>query len=81
MEHYKSNLKKIREQVGISQEQLAINVGLNKKTIIAMESESGADPKVSTVRRVLLYLGVTFEELYGIEEGEYKVLESIEMDL
>ncbi len=65
MEHYQSNLKEIREAAGISQEQLALAVGLNKKTIIAMESEDGADPKVSTVRRLLAYLQISFEELYN----------------
>ena len=64
MEHYKSNLREIREAMGISQEQLANEVGLNKKTIIAMESLEGADPKVSTVRRLLAYLQVSFEDLY-----------------
>lgn len=65
MEHCQSNLKEIRETAGISQEQLALAVGLNKKTIIAMESEDGADPKVSTVRRLLAYLQISFEELYN----------------
>ena len=64
MEHYKSNLKNIREELGVSQEQLASQVGLNKKTIIAMESKSGADPKISTVMRLLKYLDISFEELY-----------------
>ncbi|WP_405375483.1 helix-turn-helix transcriptional regulator [Pseudobutyrivibrio sp.] len=65
MEHCKSNLKSIREAAGISQEQLALAVGLNKKTIIAMESEEGADPKVSTVKRLLAYLNVDFEDLFN----------------
>lgn len=65
MEHYKSNLRDIREAAGLSQEQLASEVGLNKKTIIAMESSEGADPKVSTVKRLLAYLQVDFEDLYG----------------
>lgn len=65
MEHYKSNLREIREAAGISQEMLANKVGLNKKTIIAMESDEGADPKVSTVKRLLAYLQVDFEDLYG----------------
>ncbi|PHU41076.1 DNA-binding protein [Pseudobutyrivibrio ruminis] len=64
MEHYKSNLRDIREAAGISQEQLASEVGLNKKTIIAMESDEGADPKVSTVKRIMAYLQVNFEDLY-----------------
>lgn len=69
MEHSRSNLKTIREAAGISQEQLALAVGLNKKTIIAIESEEGADPKVSTIRRLLAYLQVNFEDLYSINES------------
>ena len=65
MEHYQSNLRALREAAGLSQEQLASEVGLNKKTIIAMESDEGADPKVSTVKRLLAYLQVDFEDLYG----------------
>ena len=65
MEHYQSNLRALREAAGISPEQLDSEVGLNKKTIITMESEEGADPKISTVRRLLAYLQISFEELYN----------------
>ena len=65
MEHYQSNLRVLMEAAGISHEQLASEVGLNKKTIIAMESDEGADPKVSTVKRIMAYLQVDFEDLYG----------------
>ena len=65
MEHYQSNLRALREAAGLSQEQLASEFGLNKKTIIAMESDEGADPKISTVRRLLAYLQISFEELYN----------------
>lgn len=64
MEHVKSSLRFIRESAGLSQDELAEAIGVNRKTIIAIESESGADPKISTVRWILEYLKISFEELY-----------------
>ncbi|SDB45143.1 putative transcriptional regulator [Pseudobutyrivibrio sp. YE44] len=65
MEHYHSNLREIREKAGISQQQLANAIGVSRKTIIAMESECGSDPRISTVKRLLAYLEVGFEDLYN----------------
>lgn len=67
MEHIRSDLKQIRESAGLSQDELAEAIGVNRKTIIALESEAGADPKVSTVRRILAYLKISFEELFPEE--------------
>lgn len=64
LEHVKSNLKCIRESAGLSQDELAEAIGVNRKTIIAIESSDGADPKISTVRRIMKYLNISFEELY-----------------
>lgn len=64
MEHIKSELKNIRESAGLSQDQLANAIGVNRKTIISIESEGGADPKVSTVKRIMAYLEISFEDLY-----------------
>lgn len=67
MEHIRSDLKQIRESAGLSQDELAEAIGVNRKTIIALESEAGDDPKVSTVRRILAYLKISFEELFPEE--------------
>ena len=64
MEHVKSHQKCIRESASLSQDELAEAIGVNRKIIIAIESESGADPKISTVRRILAYQKISFEELY-----------------
>lgn len=72
MEHVQSNLKTIRESAGLSQDELAEAIGVNRKTIIAIESESGADPKISTVRRILAYLKISFEELYPVDADNLK---------
>ena len=72
LEHVKSSLRFIRESAGLSQDELAEAIAVNRKTIIAIESESGADPKISTVRRILSYLKISFEELYPVDADNLK---------
>lgn len=64
MEHIRSELKTIRESAGLSQDELADVIGVNRKTIISIESDNGADPKLSTIRRIMAYLKISFEDLY-----------------
>ena len=64
MEHIRSELKAIRESAGLSQDELADAIGVNRKTIISIESDTGADPKLSTIRRIMPYLKISFEDLY-----------------
>ena len=64
MEHIRSELKTIRESAGLSHDELADAIGVNRKTIISIESDNGADPKLSTIRRIMAYLKISFEELY-----------------
>ena len=46
MEHIKSELKNIRESAGLSQDQLANAIGVNRKTIISIESEGGVNVNI-----------------------------------
>lgn len=64
LEHIKSELKNIRESAGFSQDELADAIGVNRKTIISIESDNGADSKLSTIRRIMAYLKISFEDLY-----------------
>ena len=64
MEHIRSELKAICESAGLSQDELADAIGVNRKTIISIESDNGADPKLSTIRRIMAYLKISFEDLY-----------------
>lgn len=72
MEHIRSNLKEIREEHGLSQDRLADVIGVNRKTIIAMESMDGSDPKVSTIKRILAYFSISFEQLYPRNDADSK---------
>ena len=67
MEKYRSNLKEIRLATGLTLEALAEKTGVGKRTIITIENEEGANPSIGTVKRLMSYLGVSFEELYPIK--------------
>lgn len=69
MEKYKSNLKELRLAAGLTLEELADETGIGKRTIITIENEAGANPSVGTVKRLLKYFEITFEELYPGDEG------------
>ncbi len=69
MEKYKSNLKELRLAAGLTLEELADETGIGKRTIITIENEDGANPSVGTVKRLLKYFEITFEELYPGDEG------------
>lgn len=73
MEHVRSELKQYRQERGLSQTQLADILGVNRQTIITMESDNGGDPRTSTVRRILAYFEITFEELFP-EDDDSKCL-------
>ena len=67
MEKYRSNLKEIRVSMGLTLEELAEKAGVGKRTIISIENEEGANPSIGTVKRLMSYLGVSFEELFPVK--------------
>lgn len=64
LEKYKSNLKELRLDAGLTLDELAEATGLGKRTIITIENDAGANPFVGTVKRLLAYFEISFEELY-----------------
>lgn len=64
LEKYKSNLKELRLDAGLTLDELAEATGLGKRTIITIENDAGANPSVGTVKRLLAYFEISFEKLY-----------------
>ena len=64
MERHKSNLKEIRQAAGLTLEEVAKGTGIGKRTIITIENDVGANPSVGTVKRLMKYFEISFEELY-----------------
>lgn len=66
MVKHKSKLKEIRLQAGLTMDQVVDATGISKRTIITIENEEGANPSVDTVKRLLKYFEISFEELYPL---------------
>ena len=64
MERYRSNLKQLRMDAGVTQDELADANGVSRKTIILLESDEGSNPQIGTAKRLMAYLDVPFEKLY-----------------
>jgi len=64
MEKYKSRLAEIRKAAGLGVRDVAKGAGVSERTVILVEQESGCNPRVGTVKRLLKYLNVTFNELF-----------------
>ena len=59
------NIKKLRKQHKLSQEQLARKAGITYSTLIKLESGANKNPTIETVRRLAGAFGVGLDELIG----------------
>ena len=66
-EKYKSNLKTIRLDRGMTVEELAKGTGVAERTIKSLESENGSNPQLATIKRLMSYLEISFDDLYPHE--------------
>jgi len=64
LERFQSNLRSIRQEKGLTIEQLSDETGVATRTIISLEQESGSNPQIATVMRLMKYLEIKFEDLY-----------------
>ena len=63
MERYRSRLKEFRVAAGLTQQELADETGVAVRTIALIETKEGTNPSVGTLKRLLAYFKITFEEL------------------
>lgn len=59
------NLRRLRIKKGITQENLAREVGVTTHTIWRLENDPAANPRLQTLMDVAKALGVTIYELLG----------------
>lgn len=64
LERYRSNLKNIRLEKGLTINELSEETGIAERTIIAIESQEGANPQLATVMRLSKYFEISLDELY-----------------
>ncbi|MDD4875041.1 MAG: helix-turn-helix transcriptional regulator [Candidatus Pacebacteria bacterium] len=60
---YLSNLKRLREQKGWTQEKLAQQSGVSYHTLIKIERGTIQDPRIETVANIARALGLSLDEL------------------
>ena len=59
------NIKRIRTELGISQEELARRSGTTLATINRIETATQENPKLDTIKKIAEGLGTTIGELCG----------------
>ncbi len=59
------NIKKLRKQYKLSQEQLARKADITYSTLIKLESGANKNPTIETVRKLANAFGVGLDELVG----------------
>ena len=57
------NIKKLRKQRGLSQEELAKKAGVTYSTLIKLESGVNKNPTIKTIQQIASALEVTLDEL------------------
>ncbi|MBF4694397.1 helix-turn-helix transcriptional regulator [Fusibacter ferrireducens] len=60
----KNNIKKLRKEVGLRQEDLAEKLGVTRQTIIAIENDK-YDPTLSLAFNLATFLGTTVDALFS----------------
>lgn len=70
MESIGNNIKKIRKQLGLTQEELAMHVGVTPQAVSRWENGTGM-PDISLVVPLAKTLRVSTDSLFGINEEKY----------
>ncbi len=63
----KNEIKRLRKEAGLRQEDLAAKVGVSRQTIIAIENDK-YDPTLELAMRLARQLQTTVEELFLLED-------------
>lgn len=58
------NIRKIREQIGMSQEELSARSGISRSTIVALEAGKDRGTKTQTLEKLAEVLGTNFASLF-----------------
>lgn len=64
-----TRIKKIREQLGMTQEELAVKAGLCRATLSAIESDPQKKPTLRTLEKLARVLGVSLDQIFFEEDG------------
>lgn len=63
-----AQIKKIRQEKGITQEKLAQIAGLSVGHVIRLEGRRKTNPTMATLKKISKALGISFDVFIGLEE-------------
>ena len=66
-EKFNENLKEARIKKGLSQKEVADNIGVAKSTYSLYES-GNREPNVQTIKKIADFLGISADELLGLSD-------------
>lgn len=66
----KNNVKEVRKFKGLTQEELAVLLGVSRQTIISIESNRYVPSTVLSLK-ISKYLGKNIEELFELEDNDF----------
>lgn len=69
MTEFNENLRKFRKEKGLTQKEMADRLGINMSTYSRYET-GNREPYVPMVKKMADILGVTGDELIGLDEGQ-----------
>ena len=70
MESLGNNIKRIRKQLGLTQEELALHVGVTPQAVSRWENGTGM-PDISLVVPIAKTLQVSTDSLFGVDDQRY----------
>ncbi len=62
----KNNIKQLRKQAGLRQEDMALQLGVSRQTIIAIENDK-YNPTLELAMKIARALNTTIEDLFILE--------------
>ncbi|AEP00144.1 MAG: helix-turn-helix transcriptional regulator [Heyndrickxia faecalis] len=65
----KNNIKLLRKEIGITQEQLAKELKITRQTVITIENHR-YNPSLELALKIAKFFGKNVEEIFFLEEGE-----------
>lgn len=63
----KNNIKNLRKEKGLRQEDLAEILGVSRQTIIAIENDK-YDPSLELALKISIYFAMTVNDIFKVEE-------------
>ncbi len=76
MKYLSSNIKHLRKKKKLTQDELALKIGV-KRSLIGSYEEGRAIPKLSLIQEMALYFDISFEDMLNLDLSNETTLNKI----